>query len=238
MWVPVIGNILNIIASLGVVIPQELVAIAGWLAGGSFEVFAKLSQHSPPAPNLIVSPSDSLVTGVCYGSPPLRVRPAYKNLVDDGLSKDRLRNIGTAHGTPDGECGKYYETYRKAGLVSGLMVLWCRHSICVGFHIIPTCEGRNDVFSALYRQWPTAPKVVVYDFACQLAPIVSCEKLNFFKTPGSLWTSSTHPVTQSVARPHHQHMQCNLTRLCKSSIPVQQRSETRARQRYERALAV
>ena len=91
--------------------------IAGWLAGQSFEVFAKLSQHNPPAPNLIVSPSDSLVTGVCYGSPPLHVRPAYKNLVDDGLSEDQLRNVGTAHGVAHGN-----------GLsdISGIFSLFCR----------------------------------------------------------------------------------------------------------------
>jgi len=76
-------------------------------------------------PNLIVSSSDPLVTGACYGSPPLRIRPAYKNLVDDGLSEDRLQNVGTVRGAPDGECGKYYETYRKPGLVGGLVVLWC-----------------------------------------------------------------------------------------------------------------
>ena len=94
-------------------IPTELVAIAGWLATRLFEVFAGLSQHVPPAPNLIVSPLNPLVTGACYGSSPLRVHPTYKNLVDDGLSEDRLRSVGTARTAPDDECGKYYETYRK-----------------------------------------------------------------------------------------------------------------------------
>jgi len=181
VWVPAIGNILNLIASLNVAIPPELVAVAGWLAGRSFEVFSKLSQHGPPVPNLIVSPLNPLVTGACYGSPPLRICPAYKNLVDDRLSEDRLRNVGTACNTPDSECGKYYEKYHKAGLVGGLMVLWCQHSICVGFHIIPTCEGRNDVFSAIYTQWPTAPKVVVYNFACQLAPYCLMREAQFFR---------------------------------------------------------
>jgi hypothetical protein len=155
--------------------------VAGWLAGRSFDIFSRLSQHNPPVPNLIISPSDPLITGVCYGSPPLHVRPTYKNLAHDELSEDRLQNVGTTHSTPDGECRKYYETYRKAGLVGGLMVLWCHHSICVGFHIIPTCEGRNDVFSALYTQWPTAPKVVVYDFACQLAPYCLVREAKFFQ---------------------------------------------------------
>jgi len=181
MWVPVIGNVLNVASSLGTGVPLELVNAAGWLATRSLEVFSRLSRHSPPAPNLIISSSDRLVTGVCYGSPPIRIRPQYKNLPDDGLSEDRLRSVGRARGTPDDECGKYYETYRKAGLVGGLMVLWCQHSMCVGFHIIPTCEGRNDVFSALYTHWPTAPKVVVYDFACQLAPYCLVREAKFFQ---------------------------------------------------------
>ena len=101
--------------------------------------------------------------------------------MDDGLSEDRLQNVGTARDTLDGECGKYYETYHKAGLVGGLMVLWCQHSICVGFHIIPTCEGWNNVFSAIYTQWPTAPKVVIYDFACQLTPYCLVRKAQFFR---------------------------------------------------------
>ena len=44
----------------------------------------------------------------------------------------------------------------------------------------PTYEGWNDVFSALYMHWPTAPKVVVYDFACQLAPYSLLWEPQFF----------------------------------------------------------
>ncbi|KAF8515245.1 hypothetical protein BU17DRAFT_17446, partial [Hysterangium stoloniferum] len=46
---------------------------------------------------------------------------------------------------------------------------WCYHLICLGFHIISIAEGRNDVFSAIYTHWPIAPKIIVYDFTCQLA---------------------------------------------------------------------
>ena len=140
----------------------------------------RLSQHTPPTPNpLSVTPEGYLVTGVCYGSPAVRVRPKYEHLPDDSALEDKLQAL-TERKTGDTVCGKYYDTYWKPGLVGSLMVLWCRHSVCVGFHIIPTCEGRNDVFSALYTHWPTAPKVVVYDFACQLAPYCLLREPQFF----------------------------------------------------------
>ncbi|KAF8513675.1 hypothetical protein BU17DRAFT_77165 [Hysterangium stoloniferum] len=63
--------------------------------------------------------------------------------MDDGLTEEKMNKTDT-------ECGKYYNKYKKACLTSGLMVLWCHHFICLGFHIIPTAEGRNDVFSAIY----------------------------------------------------------------------------------------
>ncbi|ETW85865.1 hypothetical protein HETIRDRAFT_43954, partial [Heterobasidion irregulare TC 32-1] len=50
------------------------------------------------------------------------------------------------------------------------LVLWCMHSICLGFYLIPTIEGQNDVFSAIYTHFPQAPKIIVYDLACQSTP--------------------------------------------------------------------
>ncbi|KAI9457498.1 hypothetical protein HD554DRAFT_2207202 [Boletus coccyginus] len=69
-----------------------------------------------------------------------------------------------------GNCNKFYKTYSKNNLTGGIMVLWCTHSICLGFYSIPIAEGRNDVFSAIYTHFLIAPKVIIYDFACQLAP--------------------------------------------------------------------
>jgi len=61
------------------------------------------------------------------------------------------------------------------------MGLWCPHLVCLGFHMIPHAEGRNDVFSALWVYFEKAPRTVVYDFACQLGPYaMSCEPV-FFK---------------------------------------------------------
>ncbi|EJD44837.1 hypothetical protein AURDEDRAFT_64864, partial [Auricularia subglabra TFB-10046 SS5] len=41
-------------------------------------------------------------------------------------------------------------------------------------------EGRNDVFSALYTRWETAPEVVIYDFACALGPYCMQREPKFF----------------------------------------------------------
>jgi hypothetical protein len=61
------------------------------------------------------------------------------------------------------------------------MALWCPHVVCVGFHAIPECEGRNDVFSAIFSYWEVAPEVIIYDFACQLAPYCLAREPQFFK---------------------------------------------------------
>ncbi|KAJ8596806.1 hypothetical protein M405DRAFT_725472 [Rhizopogon salebrosus TDB-379] len=80
-----------------------------------------------------------------------------------------------------GDCNKFYKTYAKNKLTGGILVLWCTHSICLGFHSIPVAEGRNDVFSAIYTRFPVAPKVIIYDFACQLAPYSFVREARYFQ---------------------------------------------------------
>jgi hypothetical protein len=46
---------------------------------------------------------------------------------------------------------------------------------------MPKAEGRDDVFSALLCYFDTAPSVVIYDFACQLAPYCRNREPEFFK---------------------------------------------------------
>jgi hypothetical protein len=36
--------------------------------------------------------------------------------------------------------------------------------------MMPTAEGRDDVFSAILSYWKTATQMIIYDFAYQLAP--------------------------------------------------------------------
>lgn len=60
------------------------------------------------------------------------------------------------------------------------MVVWCSHSICLGFHCIAKGEGRNDVFSPLIAFNEVAPDVVIYDFACALGPYCMTREPDFF----------------------------------------------------------
>ncbi|KAF9002372.1 hypothetical protein BDQ17DRAFT_1390786 [Cyathus striatus] len=53
---------------------------------------------------------------------------------------------------------KYYAQYSPQRLTRGIMAAWCTHSICYGFHSMPSSEGHDDVFSALYTRWRVPPK--------------------------------------------------------------------------------
>lgn len=122
-------------------------------------------------------------TGSYYGRQPCRVRPYY-----EGKDIDNERSV-----KEDGACTKLYSTYAKnnltggtstcskRNLTKGLMALWCPHLVCLGFHAIPDCEGRNDVFSAIFCYWERAPDTIIYDFACQLSPYCMVREPEFFK---------------------------------------------------------
>lgn len=171
LWIPALGNILN---ALSGVVPVEIIDLAQWLAIRAAQVYQLLSQHLTASPDPNLPQRDWCQTGMCYGAPQIQICPKYPGIPDDGLTEDKLDKS-------DSECGKYYSTYKKAHLTSGLMVLWCRHSICVGCHSIPTSKGCNDIFSAIYCYWPEAPKIIVYDFACQLAPYSWIQEAQFFR---------------------------------------------------------
>ncbi|EJD40567.1 hypothetical protein AURDEDRAFT_69942, partial [Auricularia subglabra TFB-10046 SS5] len=98
--------------------------------------------------------------------PRIRTRPVYPNIPGDGgTDRASVTDTGGKIG-----CSKFYQEYGKKGLTGGLMIIWCPHSVCYGFHCIPKGEGRNDVFSAFYTHWPRPPRAIIYDFACALAP--------------------------------------------------------------------
>ena len=117
------------------------------------------------------SDNDVEKTRCWYGRQPYRVRPFY-----EGKDIESERNV-----KEEGSCRKLYSTYSKNNLTGGLMALWCPHLVCLGFHKMPICEGRNDVFSAVFCYWEKAPKVIIYDFACQLGPYCMVREPEFFK---------------------------------------------------------
>ncbi|KZW01031.1 hypothetical protein EXIGLDRAFT_603345, partial [Exidia glandulosa HHB12029] len=114
--------------------------------------------------------------GTFYGRPRIRDRPMYPHLPSDcAVDRATVTDSGGTIG-----CNKFYQMYGKKGLTGGLMVAWCTHSVCIGFHCIPKGEGRNDVFSALFTHWRIAPRYVIYDFACALAPYCMLREPVFF----------------------------------------------------------
>ncbi|KAJ3846330.1 hypothetical protein EV368DRAFT_52947 [Lentinula lateritia] len=151
--------------------------VCSWMYRRCYEVFTLVMRGvTSPVPLLektTTNKKDSWeTTGCCYGMPQIRKRPKYPGIVNDGqvdVNKDRGRT-----------CSKYYESYGKRKLTGGIMVCWCTHSICYGFHCIPESEGRNDVFSAMITHWEKAPKRVIYDFACSLGPYCMTREPEFF----------------------------------------------------------
>jgi hypothetical protein len=110
-------------------------------------------------------------TGTFYGANEKRLRNIYP-LLKEG------REIGEVN-VDRLPCEKAFMS--KSKLTGGVMCIWCRHRICVGFHIIESGESRNDVFSPIYTRWTKAPRTIVYDFACQLGVYNMVREPNFFK---------------------------------------------------------
>ncbi|GAA5857666.1 hypothetical protein JCM5353_003309 [Sporobolomyces roseus] len=81
-----------------------------------------------------------------------------------------------------GDCTKHYNLYgKKLGLIGGLAGFWCPHGVCIGAHIMPTSEGRDDFFAGLYCHREKAPKSVVYDYSCALGPYCMVRAPSFFE---------------------------------------------------------
>ncbi|KAJ2925556.1 hypothetical protein H1R20_g11539, partial [Candolleomyces eurysporus] len=137
---------------------HSFIPLLFWLANRAYVVLQQLSVETAPLsqrPEMVVAQSDWKV-----------------------LKSDYKKDVSKPRGD---RCGKYYTQYGERRLTGGIMVAWCTHSVCYGFHCIPESEGRNDVFSAMMTRWPVAPKRVIYDFACALGPYCMLQEPTFFK---------------------------------------------------------
>ncbi|RDB17535.1 hypothetical protein Hypma_001242 [Hypsizygus marmoreus] len=171
---PVFGTIVNAYRNEGTPLPHELRCVAKWLAGRAVDVYTRLAQHEPAEPTENLPRVPWYKTGTHYGLPAIRSRRAYSKLKYDARPVD-------LDAEEMGDCNKFYKTYSRNHLTGGILVLWCTHSICLGFHTIPVAEGRNDVFSAVYTRFRQAPQVIIYDFACQLAPYCFVREARYFR---------------------------------------------------------
>jgi hypothetical protein len=127
--------------------------------------------------------ADGFKTGSFFGADKIRSRNLYPRIARDAGQR-RLNSQSVGDNTQgDESCNKRFETcvsssllfsfartltnsqcflpYRfgAAGLVGGISGLWCPHGVCVGLHIMPSAEGRDDIFSAIFTHWETPPKV-------------------------------------------------------------------------------
>ena len=68
----------------------------------------------------------------------------------------------------DDLCTKQYPKVPAAGWTYCFLFFCPLHGHCYGFHLIKGSEGRKDPFYAMYKYMRQAPKVLFYDFACQL----------------------------------------------------------------------
>ncbi|KAF6747772.1 hypothetical protein DFP72DRAFT_821322 [Ephemerocybe angulata] len=119
-----------------------LVGIMGWVETNTRRVLKELIvEGTLPVADPTTISNDSrewIKTGCYYSMPIVRHRPVYSNL-------DWERRRKEATGQRGDRCGKYYSQYGERRLTGGIMVCWCSHSICYGFHCIPKSEGRDDV---------------------------------------------------------------------------------------------
>ncbi|KAF7327472.1 hypothetical protein MKEN_00325600 [Mycena kentingensis (nom. inval.)] len=153
----------------------DLTEICAWLlTRGQTILHALMLEPQPPQrlEAMVEAEKAWTETGCYYSLPKIRARPRYPKLKHDASNE-----VGGKRGA---KCSKFYAQYGERRLTGGIMCVWCTHSICYGFHCIPRGEGRNDVFSALITRWETAPKRIIYDFACALGPYCMTREPEFF----------------------------------------------------------
>ncbi|XP_066928489.1 uncharacterized protein [Clytia hemisphaerica] len=64
------------------------------------------------------------------------------------------------------ECRKNHRGH--PNLTSGIFTVYCIHGICIGFQVMDKEESPNIPFTIFRTRFPTAPKYIVYDNACNL----------------------------------------------------------------------
>lgn len=63
-----------------------------------------------------------------------------------------------------GECNKQHGTHVQ--LSPGIFLIFCGHGICIGFKLMPTCEGPSTLVDMIFTRWPEAPGTLIYDDCC------------------------------------------------------------------------
>lgn len=176
---PALGAVIASHKNDGSVIPLQLREAVDWLVTRAVDVYSRIAQHEAAPVDFHAPLDDWTKSGTVYGLSAVRRRRVYPKLYHDAQPLDQ--STTEKDEAASGDCNKFYKTYAPNCLTGGILVLWCKHSICLGFHSIPIAEGRNDIFSAIYSRFIVAPKIIIYDFACQLAPYCLVREAKFFR---------------------------------------------------------
>ncbi|RXW14434.1 hypothetical protein EST38_g11419 [Candolleomyces aberdarensis] len=121
---------------------DQLIPVMDWLAQRATEVLQGLEVEpwSIDSSNIQFPHTMGLddwkskcQTGCFYSLPQICFRPIYPKLKSDTQVEKSSRR--------GDRCGKFYSKYGERHLTGGIMVVWCTHSVCYGFHCIPASEG-------------------------------------------------------------------------------------------------
>ena len=52
--------------------------------------------------------------------------------------------------------------------ILGLFTIFCKHSVCLGFQLMPAVESPRTPFDILVRRFGHIPSIIIYDNACKL----------------------------------------------------------------------
>jgi hypothetical protein len=114
--------------------------------------------------------------------------------------------------SPHGERGRYTRQYEETGKrdergtcqkdfggpsrkrTGGIFSFFCPHGYSYGSTIILDHEGRRDPFQCLYTHMPSAPAVIIYDFACSLSEYCLNRESSFFANTRYAWVQICVPI--------------------------------------------
>lgn len=77
-------------------------------------------------------------------------------------------------------CSKKFSKIGVRGWTFCFLIFCPKHGHAYGLHVINGAEGRKDAFYALLKYLPKAPRLIFYDFACQLSEYCINREPGFF----------------------------------------------------------
>ena len=140
--------------------------------------------------------------GAFYGIPPIRKIPQYECDSSPEVESEFVEFDK-----------KDFNAHRNR--TGGLMICWCEHGVCLGFHVMPTSEGASEVFKLVYSRFETAPEVIVYDNACVLNAYCTAREPIFFANTKILIDrfhsgTSAHHINCSMCNHIRSYIDCGV----------------------------